>query len=115
MTTGLFGDLNVKMPNDTTIVSVQSGRLTQAYTYYLGYIEKIYRAVFKATVVAPSSQTWETVAGADLAGALVAATVNALVNEIKADVNTNSAASAAVEAKLNTVIAALKTAGLMES
>lgn len=112
MATPLFTQTAI-MPKDPTAV-LQGGRLANAWVHYLGFLEKL-SLVSKAATTTPSAQTWETVAGADLAGALVAATVNALVNEIKADVNTNSAASAAVEAKLNTVIAALKTAGLMET
>lgn len=112
MATPLLGQSAI-MPKDPTAV-LQGGRLANAWVHYLGFIEKLSQ-ILKAATTTASAQTWETVASADLSGALVAATVNAIVNEIKADVNTNSASSAAVEAKLNTVIAALKTAGLMET
>jgi hypothetical protein len=110
----LFNGRNIKMPNDATIVAPTTGRLTQAYTYYLGYIETIGRALIGITPVTASAQTWMTVASADLSGASTTAQIATFCNEVKADLNSNSTASAAVEAKLNAVIAALQAGGLME-
>ena len=120
-------DRRAKMPQDLAIVG-PDGRILPAWQQFFANIETLMAALIgqgsigttQAAVlnglsvvpaVAPSAETFPSVDFSDPSG-----TDNDLeIAELKADVNALAAATARVEAKVNAIIAAMQSTGLMET